>query len=249
VFIFFFISGFVVSKTCLDEMQMSGEFSIKGFYIRRAFRIIPPLLLYLITCSVLSGIGLIKFLPENFLSASVYLCNTTLSFVHCDWYTGHTWSLAFEEQFYLCFPILFSFVVTRKTMSWLTPVVLAIATLPFFFNIHWIGKTGFIVIYSLFFAGYFAARNIVYWQRFAKSPYLYSFALISTVIVFFPIPHFDSLFLGKFYKFLYIPTIPIMVLTTGFEGGFLNKIFSVAVDRLRWARDVFHLLMATVVYR
>jgi peptidoglycan/LPS O-acetylase OafA/YrhL len=67
VFIFFFISGFVVSKTCLDELQVRGSFSIKGFYIRRAFRIIPPLLLYLITCSVLSGFGIIQFLPEKFL--------------------------------------------------------------------------------------------------------------------------------------------------------------------------------------
>jgi peptidoglycan/LPS O-acetylase OafA/YrhL len=128
----------------------------------------------------------------------------------------------------LCFPILFSFLLTRKSMGPLTPVVLAIAALPFFFNIHWIGKTGFIVIYALFFAGYLAARNIVYWEHFAKSPYLYPLALISTLIVFFPTPHFDSLFLGKFFKFLYIPTIPIMVLSTGIDGGLLNKIFSVA---------------------
>src|SRR5580704_15312418 len=39
VLIFFFISGFVVSKTCLDELRLSGSFSVKAFYIRRVFRI------------------------------------------------------------------------------------------------------------------------------------------------------------------------------------------------------------------
>src|SRR5262249_2185239 len=126
------------------------------------------------------------------------------------------------------FPLLFSFTMATKNMGRLTPVALAIAALPFFFSIHWIGKTGFIVIYALFFAGYLAARYRVCLDQIAKLPYVYPLALISTLIVFFPTPSFDSLFLDKFFKILYIPAIPIMVLASGIYGGFLTRIFSIA---------------------
>jgi peptidoglycan/LPS O-acetylase OafA/YrhL len=140
VFIFFFISGFVVSKTCLEELQERDSFSIKGFYIRRAFRIIPPLLFYLVSCAILSGFGLIPFSFENFIGGSTYLCN--IRFVECG-YATHTWSLAFEEQFYLCFPLLFSFFVAKRGPGAPIAIALAIASIPFFFGLPWIGQNGF----------------------------------------------------------------------------------------------------------
>ena len=45
VLIFFFISGYVISRAALGEIGRSGEFSVPAFYVRRAFRIIPPLAL------------------------------------------------------------------------------------------------------------------------------------------------------------------------------------------------------------
>ena len=63
VFIFFFISGLVVSKTCLEELRRDGDFSVKGFYIRRVYRIVPPLLFYLAACSLLGSSW-----PDRFLA-------------------------------------------------------------------------------------------------------------------------------------------------------------------------------------
>lgn len=105
VFIFFFISGHVVSKTCLRELSSTGTFSIGAFYTRRVFRIVPPLLIYLAVCVTLFWSRLIDARSFEFLTASLYLCN--IAPAGCGWYTGHTWSLAFEEQFYLLFPLLF----------------------------------------------------------------------------------------------------------------------------------------------
>src|ERR1035438_1550128 len=44
--IFFVISGFIITKLALAEKRLSGHFSVRGFYIRRCFRIIPPFFLY-----------------------------------------------------------------------------------------------------------------------------------------------------------------------------------------------------------
>ena len=69
VLIFFFISGFVISRSALGEIAATNGFSVRAFYIRRAFRIIPPLVLYLAVCLGLGGLGLVKFTPGNALPA------------------------------------------------------------------------------------------------------------------------------------------------------------------------------------
>src|SRR5579862_5032266 len=45
--IFFGISGFLITKLLLDEKTESGRISISAFYVRRAFRILPPCFLFL----------------------------------------------------------------------------------------------------------------------------------------------------------------------------------------------------------
>jgi peptidoglycan/LPS O-acetylase OafA/YrhL len=39
--IFFVISGFIITRLLLEELQSSGSISLKNFYIRRFFRIVP----------------------------------------------------------------------------------------------------------------------------------------------------------------------------------------------------------------
>ena len=47
VFIFFEISGFLITSLLLQEHAKRGSISLRGFYLRRAFRILPPLYLYI----------------------------------------------------------------------------------------------------------------------------------------------------------------------------------------------------------
>jgi peptidoglycan/LPS O-acetylase OafA/YrhL len=42
--IFFGLSGLLITKLLLDEWRAEGSVSLRGFYIRRAFRILPPYL-------------------------------------------------------------------------------------------------------------------------------------------------------------------------------------------------------------
>src|SRR5205807_642444 len=109
VSMFFIISGFIITKHALREYAETGGFSIRDFYIRRFFRIVPPFYLYLVTIVVLAHFSLINLPKWEALTADLFLCNFPQ--VGCSWFVQHTWTLAFEEQFYLLFPLFFIVVV------------------------------------------------------------------------------------------------------------------------------------------
>lgn len=223
VFIFFFISGYVVSLACLREVAATGRFSAPAFYARRFFRIVPPLTLYLSFCLALGFSGAIDFSPENFLSASLYLCNTTAPGVSCNWYVGHTWSLAFEEQFYCLFPVAFAFVELRKPPRALVGgAALLFATAPFVFTIWWIGKTGFFIAYALFFAGYASAKHgprVMAFLERRRAAALFGATLVvfmpRSVVASFGADEAAKADLIAYYRLLYVAAIPALTLLSG----------------------------------
>lgn len=103
--VFFVISGFLIAGLALNEEAATGTLSMKGFYRRRIFRILPAYFVYLATVLALSLLGWISQAPAGVGWASVFACNAPS--LDCGWFVGHTWSLAYEEQFYLLFPLLF----------------------------------------------------------------------------------------------------------------------------------------------
>ena len=57
VFIFFVISGYLITTLLLRERDTTGKISLKSFYIRRAFRILPPLYFYILFLTILWLMG------------------------------------------------------------------------------------------------------------------------------------------------------------------------------------------------
>ena len=51
--VFFALSGLLITKLLLEEFDRSGRISLKSFYIRRAFRILPAATLYILTLAAL----------------------------------------------------------------------------------------------------------------------------------------------------------------------------------------------------
>ena len=52
--IFFVLSGFLITSVLLKEYERTGRISLKSFYLRRVFRLLPALVLLLLTFMVFS---------------------------------------------------------------------------------------------------------------------------------------------------------------------------------------------------
>lgn len=248
VFIFFFISGYVVSLGCLKEAAATGDFSARAFYIRRFFRIVPPLMAYLTTLLALGSAGVIDFGWDHFASAALYLCNSTAPGVACNWYVGHTWSLAFEAQFYFLFPAVFAWLTLDRAPRVLpAAAAVAFAAVPAVFTIWWIGKIGCVIAYALFFAGFLAAKHSM--RRDApraltalrvgngwRIPVMIGAAIIvfmpRSVIASFGADEAAKGALIAWYRLLYIGAVPTLVLLSGAAGTALRRLLSLGV--LAW---------------
>jgi len=100
VLIFFCISGYLITRRLRDESRVHGTFSIRTFYIKRVFRIVPPLALYLLVILALFAAGVISLRAGDWM-APIFLTN----YFAGSWYTAHFWSLSVEEHFYLFWPL------------------------------------------------------------------------------------------------------------------------------------------------
>jgi len=118
VYIFFVISGFLITTLLLKEKQKYGKVSLKYFYIRRSLRILPVVFLYLIILYILNTVFTLNISKTSFLTSFLFLKNFHISNDNDWWYTKHFWSLGIEEQFYLIFPLLFS-LLSLRFFKWL----------------------------------------------------------------------------------------------------------------------------------
>src|SRR6202012_100826 len=57
VLLFFAISGFLICTRILEEEHLLGRLNIRGFYIRRLFRIQPAAIFYLLAVALIVLIG------------------------------------------------------------------------------------------------------------------------------------------------------------------------------------------------
>lgn len=132
--VFFVISGFLITRLILEELAR-GVFTLRGFYERRARRILPALLA---VCGVSIGAAFLlmpPFLMREFAQSlgAVATFTSNAYFLHNSDYFAtaaeykpllHTWSLAVEEQFYLLFPLFL--LLTRSWRSGLALGLLAV---------------------------------------------------------------------------------------------------------------------------
>ncbi|MGB9199759.1 MAG: acyltransferase [Terriglobales bacterium] len=120
VSLFFAISGFLICSRLLEERRAFGQISLRGFYIRRACRILPPALFYLFVIGVLALLGVIAVSAREWWSSVFFFRNyLPASWITRGWggYTVHYWSLAVEEHFYLIWPVTLV-LFARKRARW-----------------------------------------------------------------------------------------------------------------------------------
>jgi peptidoglycan/LPS O-acetylase OafA/YrhL len=112
VLIFFVISGYLITSMLLREHEKTGSISLKHFYIRRAFRILPPLYLYVLFIALLGLAGHLAGVTTREIVTALTLTRNYVRGVDL-WAFEHFWTLCIEEQFYLLWPGLVVFCLAR----------------------------------------------------------------------------------------------------------------------------------------
>ncbi len=119
--IFFVLSGFLITSLLLAEIGRTGRISLPAFWARRARRLLPALVLVLLTVGVATAMTATyterASMRGDLLATTGYVANwhfietsTYFADIGVDSPLEHTWSLAIEEQFYLLWPLLVSAV-------------------------------------------------------------------------------------------------------------------------------------------
>lgn len=126
--LFFVLSGFLITTLLLEEREATGQIRLRNFYLRRARRLLPALVVllsaYLIYNAILGHDALLTVADYGLYFGNIYyvaghgVANNGLD---------HLWSLAEEEQFYLVWPLLLLLVArTRRPVYWIAALVIAL---------------------------------------------------------------------------------------------------------------------------
>ena len=116
--VFYVLSGFLITGLLVSEFRRRRAIALGSFWLRRARRLLPALLLMLVVVTLLVRYAAAPGLYPNFrmsaLSSLFYFSNWWQIATSGNYFvaTGptpplaHTWSLAVEEQFYLVWPLV-----------------------------------------------------------------------------------------------------------------------------------------------
>ncbi|MCT7657419.1 acyltransferase family protein [Mycobacterium deserti] len=115
--VFFVLSGFLITSLLLDERARTGRIALRDFWIRRARRLLPALLVMVLAVVAARDV----FSPEatatlrdDAVAAFFWVSNWAFVAQRTDYFAQgappsplqHTWSLGVEEQYYLLWPIV-----------------------------------------------------------------------------------------------------------------------------------------------
>ncbi len=115
VALFFAISGYLITTLLLEEADRLAGVSLRGFYVRRAFRILPAAYLYLIVLAIIDVCGWLgESLRRGELASAAFFYSNY--WPARSWYTAHFWSLSMEEHFYLLWPVLLAGLGARRSL-------------------------------------------------------------------------------------------------------------------------------------
>ena len=115
--IFFVLSGYLITTLLLRERFSTGRLRLGTFWLRRARRLLPALLLLLAVTAIATALATPALEAtgrrDDMLATLFYFANWHFIATDASYFAGfleatplrHMWSLAIEEQFYLLWPI------------------------------------------------------------------------------------------------------------------------------------------------
>jgi len=148
--VFFVISGFLITRLIVDEID-AGSFSYAGFYTRRARRLFPSFIFTVAVSFIVGSLIFDRVYLQHFAGEVMYALVAASNVFY--WLDGgyfgvaeqykpllHTWSLGVEEQFYLIWPLSI-LLMMRYARRWVLPL-LALAALASLFIAQYLFDLG-----------------------------------------------------------------------------------------------------------
>lgn len=141
--VFFVVSGFLITTLMLEERAKTGSVSLRGFWLRRARRLLPALYVMLTAVAVAVATFATLHAPDfrrDVVPSLLYVSNWwQIYFVDTPYFAPtdlpvlrHLWSLAVEEQWYLMWPL--AFLAFRRLSARTSAIVLATVSLVIMFG-------------------------------------------------------------------------------------------------------------------
>jgi len=136
--VFFVVSGFLITTLLLEESNRTGAISLRRFYNRRAWRLLPglytllavALVLLLVASVIVDDVDVGYFIRQDILPAGLYYYNfaNPLGYPTDGVVLFQMWSLALEEQFYVVGALLIVVLVRTRQLI-LGAVLLTVAAI------------------------------------------------------------------------------------------------------------------------
>ena len=166
--VFFVISGFLITRLLLAELDTTGTLSLPRFYARRIKRLLP---LSAVLLAVVAALSLLIFSPvranevaRDIISCATWTANWHFAAESVNYFAQgdetspvqHLWSLAIEEQFYVVWPTLLLAATWlwrrrgRSPRSVLGVVLVLILVSSFVFNLHYTSSQPAAAYFSTF---------------------------------------------------------------------------------------------------
>jgi peptidoglycan/LPS O-acetylase OafA/YrhL len=115
--LFFVLSGYLITSLLLVEWEARNQIDLRRFWLRRARRLLPALVVVVLASLILASIfarGDLARTRSDVVSSLLYYANWHQIIANHSYFNlmgnpsllQHTWSLGVEEQFYIVWPLL-----------------------------------------------------------------------------------------------------------------------------------------------
>jgi len=185
--LFFVLSGYLITTLLVTEFSGTSGIALTQFWLRRARRLLPALLVVLVGCALysvfLADASQAAKIRGDAIASLLYVANWHFIFSGASYFDQfalpsplrHMWSLAIEEQFYLVWPLVILGglrVVGRTRHHWRTLWIVALS----------MGTVGSVALMAVMY-GDGSNPSAAYYSTFSRAQALFIGAALAFLLI------------------------------------------------------------------